>query len=50
MLNNMLDQKYSSFGTIASNTLTGGGAQERFVVPVPMFSLYAGLSYRFEGF
>jgi TonB-dependent siderophore receptor len=50
MLNNMLDQKYSSFGTIASNTLTGGGAQERFVVPVPTFSLYAGLSYRFEGF
>lgn len=50
MLNNMLDQKYSSFGTIASNTLTGGGAQERFVVPVPMFSLYAGLSYRFEAF
>ena len=50
MLNNMLDQKYSSFGTIASNTLTGGGAQERFVVPVPTFSFYAGLSYRFEGF
>ena len=50
MLNNMLDQKYSSFGTIASNTLTGGGAQERFVVPVATFSLYAGLSYRFEGF
>ena len=50
MLNNMLDQKYSSFGTIASNTLTGGGAQERFVVPVPTFSLFAGLSYRFEGF
>jgi iron complex outermembrane receptor protein len=50
MLNNMLDQKYSSFGTIASNTLSPGGAQERFVVPVPTFSLFAGLSYRFEGF
>jgi len=50
MLNNMLDQKYSSFGTIASNTLTGGGVQERFVVPAPTFSFYAGLSYRFEAF
>jgi len=49
MLNNMLNQKYSTSGTIASNTLTGGGALEQFVVPAPTFAIYGGLSYRFEG-
>lgn len=49
MLNNILNQKYSTSGTMASNTLTGGGAQEPFVVPAPTFAIYGGLSYRFEG-
>jgi outer membrane receptor for Fe3+-dicitrate len=49
MLNNILNQKYSTSGTIASNTLIGGGAQDQFVVPAPTFAIYGGLSYRFEG-
>jgi len=48
MLNNILNQKYSTSGTIAANTLTGGGAQDQFVVPAPTFAIYGGLSYRFE--
>jgi iron complex outermembrane receptor protein len=50
MVNNMLDQQYSTSGIIASNVLTGGGAQERFVVPAPGLAIYGGISYRFEGF
>jgi outer membrane receptor protein involved in Fe transport len=49
MLNNLLDQNYFTSGTIAANTLTGGGALDQFVVPAPMFAVYGGLSYRFEG-
>jgi iron complex outermembrane receptor protein len=48
-LNNMLDQKYSTFGIIAPNTVTGGGAPERFIMPAPGIAIYGGLSYRFEG-
>ncbi|HLB02577.1 MAG TPA: TonB-dependent receptor, partial [Nitrospiria bacterium] len=44
MLNNILDREYSTSGIIASNVLTGGGAQERFVVPAPGFALYGGLT------
>ena len=49
MLNNILNQKYSTSGTIATNTLTGAGAQEQFIVPAPGIAIYGGLSYRFEG-
>lgn len=49
MLNNMLDQRYSTQGIIAANNLTGGGNVERFVVPAPGIAIYGGLSYRFEG-
>jgi outer membrane receptor protein involved in Fe transport len=49
MVNNILDQKYSTSGTIATNTLTGGGASERFVVPASGIAVYGGVSYRFEG-
>lgn len=49
MLNNMLDQRYYTSGIMAPNTLTGGGAVERFVMPAPGIALYGGLSYRFEG-
>jgi len=49
MLNNMLDQRYYTSGIMAPNTLTGGGAVERFVMPAPGIAVYGGLSYRFEG-
>jgi iron complex outermembrane recepter protein len=49
MLNNMMDQRYYTSGIMASNTLTGGGAVERFVMPAPGIAIYGGLSYRFEG-
>jgi iron complex outermembrane recepter protein len=49
MVNNLLDAKYATSGVIASNTLTGGGAQERFIMPAPGIAVYGGLSYRFEG-
>jgi hypothetical protein len=49
LLNNILNTKYSTSGTMASNTLTGGGALEPFVIPAPTFAIYGGLSYRFEG-
>jgi outer membrane receptor protein involved in Fe transport len=49
MLNNMLDQRYYTSGIMAPNTLTGGGAVERFVMPAPGIAIYGGLSYRFEG-
>jgi len=49
LVNNILNQKYSTSGTMAANTLTGGGALEQFVVPAPTFAIYGGLSYRFEG-
>ncbi len=49
LINNMLDQKYSTSGIMALNVLTGGGALEQFVVPAPGIAAYAGLSYRFEG-
>ena len=48
MVNNTLDQKYSTSGIIAANALTGDGPLERFVVPAPGIALYGGLSYRFE--
>jgi outer membrane receptor protein involved in Fe transport len=50
MVNNMLDRRYSTQGIIAPNTLTGGGAPERFIVPAPGLAIYGGLSYRFESF
>ena len=49
MLNNMLDQQYYTSGIMVPNTLTGGGAVERFVMPAPGIAIYGGLSYRFEG-
>lgn len=49
MLINMLDQRYYTSGIMAPNTLTGGGAVERFVMPAPGIAIYGGLSYRFEG-
>ncbi|HZS10814.1 MAG TPA: TonB-dependent receptor [Nitrospirales bacterium] len=48
MINNMLDQRYSTHGIMAANVLTGGGAVEPFVMPAPGIAAYGGLSYRFE--
>ena len=49
LLNNLTNNQYFTFGSIASNTLTGTGGVERFVVPAPSIAVYGGLSYRFEG-
>ena len=49
MLNNLLDQRYSTQGIIFANNLTGGGNVERFIVPAPGIANFGGLSYRFEG-
>ena len=49
MVNNILNQKYSTSGLIAQNFLTVGGNLDQFVVPAPIFAVYGGLSYRFEG-
>jgi iron complex outermembrane recepter protein len=49
MVNNFTNNHYFTFGSIASNTLTGGGMQDRFVSSAPGVAFYGGLSYRFEG-
>ncbi len=50
MVNNILDNEYFTSGILAPNRITGGGVEERFVVPAPTITLFGGLSYRFEGF
>jgi outer membrane receptor protein involved in Fe transport len=47
MANNLLDQKYSTSGIMATNATTF--QQERFIVPAAGIAIYGGLSYRFEG-
>ena len=47
-VNNMTNNHYFTFGSIASNTLTGDGSVERFVTTAPTVAFYGGLSYRFE--
>ncbi len=49
LLNNITNNQYYTFGSIASNTLTGIGGLERFVVPAPSISVYGGLSFLFNG-
>jgi iron complex outermembrane receptor protein len=48
-LNNLTNNQYFTFGSVSSNTKTGTGGLERFVVPAPSIAAYGGLSYRFEG-
>jgi hypothetical protein len=40
-------RKYSTSGIMAVNALTGGGALETFLVPVPGIALSGELNYRF---
>ncbi len=47
--NNLLNKEYSSFGTIALD-FVNTGRNEPFVSPAPIFAVYFGASYRFEGF
>jgi iron complex outermembrane recepter protein len=47
LVNNLLDQKYSTSGIIGTNATTS--QQERFIVPAAGIAIYGGLSYRFEG-
>jgi iron complex outermembrane receptor protein len=48
LVNNMTNNHYFTFGSIASNTLTGNGSLERFVIPAPTVAFYGGLNYKFE--
>ena len=48
LVNNMTNNHYFTFGSIASNTLTGNGSAERFVTTAPTVAFYGGLSYKFE--
>lgn len=50
LVNNLTNNRYFTFGSIAGNTLTGNGSIERFVIPAPTIAFYGGLSYRFDGF
>ena len=47
LVNNLLDQRFSTSGIIATNATTL--QQERFIVPAAGIAIYGGLSYRFEG-
>jgi iron complex outermembrane receptor protein len=47
--NNLLNNEYSTFGTIAFD-FVNTGQNEPFVSPAPTFAVYFGASYRFEGF
>lgn len=49
LVNNVTNNHYFTFGSIAQNTITGNGGLERFVVPAPSVGFFGGVSYRFEG-
>lgn len=49
LVNNVTNNHYYTFGSIAQNSLTGNGGIERFVVSAPSVGFYGGVSYRFEG-
>jgi iron complex outermembrane receptor protein len=45
LVNNMLDQKYFSYGSTF-----GADPSSRFVVPAPGLAVYGGIGYKFDGF
>ncbi|MGD9728389.1 MAG: hypothetical protein AB7V39_18635 [Nitrospiraceae bacterium] len=47
IVNNMLDQQYSTNRIMAVNVLTGGGALKQVVVPASGIALYGGRRYWF---
>lgn len=46
-VNNVLDNRYETFGTFAPNAREAGAPVERFLTPAPPIHLLAGLSYAF---
>jgi outer membrane receptor protein involved in Fe transport len=46
-LNNVLNNRYETFGTFAVNSLTPGQPVERFLTPAPPINVLAGLRYAF---
>ncbi len=49
-VNNLLDNNYQTSGIYAVNRITGGGANQQFVVPAQGIGFFAGVNYRFESF
>lgn len=46
-INNVLNNRYETFGTFAPNPKLPGAPVERFLTPAPPIHVIAGLSYRF---
>jgi len=46
-VNNVLDNRYETFGTFAPNTREAGAPVERFLTPAPPIHVLAGLRYAF---
>ncbi len=46
-INNLLDNKYETFGTFAPNAKVSGDPIEPFLTPAPPVNVLAGVSYRF---
>lgn len=46
-INNLLDNRYETFGTFAPNTRQDGAPVERFLTPAPPIHFVAGLQYAF---
>jgi outer membrane receptor protein involved in Fe transport len=46
-LNNVLNNRYETFGTFAVNGLAPGQPVERFLTPAPPINVLAGLQYAF---
>ena len=46
-VNNLLDNRYETFGTFAPNAREAGAPVERFLTPAPPINVLAGLHYTF---
>ncbi|HEX5530679.1 MAG TPA: hypothetical protein VFZ82_14015, partial [Methylomirabilota bacterium] len=46
-VNNVLDNRYETFGTFAPNSHEPGAPVERFLTPAPPISMLAGARYAF---
>jgi iron complex outermembrane recepter protein len=46
-VNNLLDNRYETFGTFAPNARVPGAPVERFLSPAPPINVLAGLQYRY---
>ena len=46
-VNNVLDERYQTFGTFAANGREPGSPVQRFLTPAPPLSVLAGVQYAF---